>query len=209
MAKKAKPAGASGGHRTITVSNWKPLNNGSLRGFLTLTLPSGLIIHNCQLLETAGQRCHHPRTSLAKRKDQWQGPAEGGPFTWVESVSGHHALVSHVDACFGLEREINENGDELIVFGGVARNAVTSALLLEEDDQTLMFTVSSGYDAALAVMTPKELDLWNCAQNLKRSTFTELLKHTGTTNKKALSSMLRKAVCHNVMKKDGNDYVAL
>jgi hypothetical protein len=56
MSQKAKPAGASGGHRTITVSNWKPLKNGSLRGFLTLTLPSGLIIHNCQLLESGGQR---------------------------------------------------------------------------------------------------------------------------------------------------------
>jgi hypothetical protein len=36
------------------------------------------------------------------------------------SGSGHHALVSHVDACYGLEREIDENGNELIVFGGVA-----------------------------------------------------------------------------------------
>src|ERR1039457_1943691 len=56
MATKTKPAGASGGHRTVTVSNWKPLNHGSLRGFLTLTLPSGLIIHNCHLLGTAGKR---------------------------------------------------------------------------------------------------------------------------------------------------------
>jgi DNA-binding cell septation regulator SpoVG len=56
MPTKAKPAGASGGHRTITVSNWKPLTSGSLRGFLTVTLPSGLIIHNCQLLEAGGKR---------------------------------------------------------------------------------------------------------------------------------------------------------
>lgn len=54
--KKAKPAIASGGHRTITVSDWKPLKNGSLRGFLKLTLPSGLVIHDCQLLETGGRR---------------------------------------------------------------------------------------------------------------------------------------------------------
>jgi hypothetical protein len=69
--------------------------------------------------------------------------------------------------------------------------------------------VSSGYDAALAVMTPKELDLWNAAQGLERFTFTELLKHAGTTNWKALASMLRKAVSHYVMKKDGNDYLVL
>src|SRR5215510_4118839 len=56
MPLKAKPAGISGGHRTITISNWKPLQNGSLRGFLTVTLPSGLIIHNCQLLEASRKR---------------------------------------------------------------------------------------------------------------------------------------------------------
>jgi hypothetical protein len=56
MPEKAKPAAAGGGHRGITVSNWKPLNHGGLRGFLTLTLPSGLIIHNCQLIEAGGKR---------------------------------------------------------------------------------------------------------------------------------------------------------
>src|SRR5215470_2076349 len=56
MDRKAKPAGSSGGHRTITISDWKPLTNRSLKGFLTVTLPSGLIIHNCQLLEAAGKR---------------------------------------------------------------------------------------------------------------------------------------------------------
>lgn len=56
MVQKAKPAGLSGGHRTITVSNWKPLENGSLRGFLSVTLPSGIIVHNCQLLEASGNR---------------------------------------------------------------------------------------------------------------------------------------------------------
>jgi len=56
MVAKAKPAGAGGGHRTITVCNWKPLDHGSLRGFLTLTLPSGVVIHDCQLLEAGGRR---------------------------------------------------------------------------------------------------------------------------------------------------------
>jgi hypothetical protein len=56
MAAEAKPAGASGGFRTITVCNWKPLNNQAIRGFLTLTLPSGVVIHNCQLLEAGGRR---------------------------------------------------------------------------------------------------------------------------------------------------------
>jgi DNA-binding cell septation regulator SpoVG len=56
MPTKTKPAGTSGGVRTITVSNWKPLKNQAMRGFLTLTLPSGLVIHNCHLLEAGGRR---------------------------------------------------------------------------------------------------------------------------------------------------------
>jgi hypothetical protein len=67
------------------------------------------------------------------------------PHSWVESVSGHHALVGHVDACFGLEREVDQL-DSRIVFGGVARNTATSALLLDEDDVTLRFSVCSGED---------------------------------------------------------------
>jgi|SRR5579871_208747 len=55
MPKKAKPAEVNGGHPTITVSNWKTLHRGNLRGFLSLTLPSGLTIHNCQLLESNGR----------------------------------------------------------------------------------------------------------------------------------------------------------
>ena len=56
MPEKAKPAAVVSGHRAITVSNWKPLKNGDLRGFLTLTLPSGLVIHNCQLIEVGERR---------------------------------------------------------------------------------------------------------------------------------------------------------
>lgn len=145
------------------------------------------------------------------RKERGNSPVRlrEDPYSWVESVSGHHALVGHVDACYGLEREIDGNGDELIVFGGVARNSVTSALLLEEDDQTLLFTVKSGYDAAFAVMTRAELDIFNEAQNLKRFTFTQLVKGAGTTNKKAVSSMLRKAVSHQAIRKEGNEYVVV
>jgi hypothetical protein len=131
------------------------------------------------------------------------------PFSWVEGVSGHHALVGHVDACFGLERENDSDGDELIVFGGVARNSLTTTVLLEEDEQTLLFKVRCGLDAAIAVMTPKELDFWNVASALKRFTFTELVKKTGTTNKKMVSSMLRKAQAHKIIQPARKGYVAL
>lgn len=75
---------------------------------------------------------HH----LRKEQGDRSARLRGDPSAWVENVSGHHALVGHVDACYGLEREIDPTGEELIVFGGVARNAATSALLLEEDTHT-------------------------------------------------------------------------
>jgi len=56
MPEKAKPAVASGGHREILVSNWKDYPKNTLRGFLSLTLPSGLVIHNCCLHEKGGAR---------------------------------------------------------------------------------------------------------------------------------------------------------
>jgi len=58
--KKTKPAGPNGEHRTIIVSNWKPLNDRSRRGSLTLTLPSGIVIHNCRLVEGGGRRWVSP-----------------------------------------------------------------------------------------------------------------------------------------------------
>src|ERR1022692_3893139 len=56
MATKAKPAEASGGFRTNKGGKWKAPDHGSLRGFLTLTLASGVVIHNCPLLEAGGRR---------------------------------------------------------------------------------------------------------------------------------------------------------
>lgn len=104
---------------------------------------------------------------------------------------------------------MTKDGEELIVFGGVARNAVPSALLLEEDDRTLLFTVRSGDDAAEAAMTPKEREIWQDAKSLQRFTFTRLLNAANTKNKKAVTSTLKKAESHNVLRKDGQEYVVL
>lgn len=35
----------------ITISNWRASERKTVRGFFTLTLASGLVIHNCCLLE--------------------------------------------------------------------------------------------------------------------------------------------------------------
>src|SRR5207244_7084189 len=47
------------------------------------------------------------------RKDRFDSPRNllADPRVWIESVSGHYALASHVDACFGLERQRDEHGE--------------------------------------------------------------------------------------------------
>lgn len=35
----------------IEISNWKPLVKNTLKGFFSLTLPSGMILHDCMLHE--------------------------------------------------------------------------------------------------------------------------------------------------------------
>ena len=44
---KAKPAGTSGGHREFSVAHWRGHEKNSLRGFLSLILPSGLVLNDC------------------------------------------------------------------------------------------------------------------------------------------------------------------
>ncbi len=53
---KAKPAGASGGHREFLVTNWKAHKKNTLQGFLSIALTSGLAIHNCTLHSRGGSR---------------------------------------------------------------------------------------------------------------------------------------------------------
>lgn len=123
----------------------------------------------------------------------------------VENVSGHHALVSHVDACFGLERE----GNDLIAFGGVARNSVTSTQMLEEDLESLRFEVANGEQAAKTVMTMKDREFWGIAKEMRHFTFTELREKAATKNKKALAAMLRKAEEHRILSRNDASYVVV
>jgi len=144
------------------------------------------------------------------RKERLESPIKliEDPHSWVEGVSGHHALVGHVDACYGLERRPND-GEEQIVFGGIARNYAPCTLLLEDDEETLRFEVASGEEAAAQVMTAKEREFWLIARQKQRFTYTELVRAAKTTNKKALSSMLRKAFSHELMMKTGKNYQVL
>ena len=40
---------------TITISDWKPLTSGSLRGFVTISMPSGMIVREVSVYATNGK----------------------------------------------------------------------------------------------------------------------------------------------------------
>jgi hypothetical protein len=43
-------------HSSFGVREWKPFERNTLRGFLSIELPSGLILHGCTLHEKTGSR---------------------------------------------------------------------------------------------------------------------------------------------------------
>jgi hypothetical protein len=140
---------------------------------------------------------HH----LRKQNSDQRTTLRNDPYGWVENVSGHHALVGHVDACYGIERESSGN-DELIVFGGVARNAASTCTLLDEDEETLTYSVANGHDALRILLTLVEQRIFEAARSLgERFTFSKLVSTSNTKNKKAVSSTLRKAESHGVLQK--------
>ena len=143
------------------------------------------------------------------RKDRVESPRNllADPRLWIESVSGHYALASHVDACFGLERQRDEGGEEWIAFGGIARNTEPRTLLLEDDEESLRFEVRRGEDVLEVVLTKRERDIWKTAATMKRFGFNSLATRAGVTNRKAVSSMLKKAESHGLIARSGKEYV--
>lgn len=134
------------------------------------------------------------------RKDRFESPRNllTDSRLWIESVSGHYALASHVDACFGLERQRDANGEESVVFGGIARNTEPRTILLDDDDETLRFEVRQGQMEA--VLTKKELEIWEVASKMNGAfRFTDLITAAHVTNKKAASSTLKKALAHGLV----------
>lgn len=116
------------------------------------------------------------------------------PSGWVEGASGHYAFIGHLDSCFGLERETTREGHELIVFGGVARNAGPRTLLLDEDRDTLAFSLLTDEERIEQLFTPVEFGLWASIRHLEEQfSFGEVVNLTQTKNRKAVASMLRKA----------------
>jgi DNA-binding cell septation regulator SpoVG len=40
----------------FTISDWKPFQKNALRGFFSVHLPSGMVVHDCGLFEKNGSR---------------------------------------------------------------------------------------------------------------------------------------------------------
>lgn len=95
---------------------------------------------------------HH----LRKQDNQNHITLRSDPSSWVEGAAGSYALVAHADATYGIEREITKEGEELIVFGGVARTHCPTTLILEEDEETLLFRIAKGASTADKLFTPVE-----------------------------------------------------
>jgi hypothetical protein len=55
-ARVPKSAVALGGRRNIVIANWEPRIKNTLRGFFSVTLPSGMILHHVMLHESAETR---------------------------------------------------------------------------------------------------------------------------------------------------------
>ncbi len=56
MSKTEKPRGGDAGDGKFVITNWRPLEHHTLRGFLSLALPSGLLIHHCTLHVSGASR---------------------------------------------------------------------------------------------------------------------------------------------------------
>lgn len=134
---------------------------------------------------------HHLRKSQGDKKNKVK--LRDSPSDWVEGASGSYSLVGHCDATFGLDREQERGKEELIVFGGVARNFSVKSVLLTHDEDDLTFSVASGQEVLSSLLTPAEDKLWEIARGLRVFTFTELLEARGNKNKDGLSKMLKKA----------------
>jgi len=56
VAEMPRREASTGGAREFTISDWKAFEKATLRGFLTITMPSGMILRGCSLHEREGSR---------------------------------------------------------------------------------------------------------------------------------------------------------
>jgi DNA-binding cell septation regulator SpoVG len=51
-----KPGAANARLPKITVTNWKPYESGALKGFVSLIVSPGIVLHNCKLFDNGRNR---------------------------------------------------------------------------------------------------------------------------------------------------------
>jgi hypothetical protein len=172
-----------------------------------------VVVDGLKVLSTLREA--HPRMSiilihhLRKQDSHNHITLRSDPSSWVEGAAGSYALVAHADATYGIEREMTEGGEELIVFGGIARTLSPPTLILEEDEETLLFRVGKGAATADKLFTPVERDIWKVASRLGTFTHGQLLDAARTTNKKAISKTLSKAESAGLLVHQGKQYTLL
>jgi hypothetical protein len=157
-------------------------------------------------------RQRHPRLAVVlihhvrKQSDKQRVRLSRDPQSWIESASGHYSLIAHTDAAYGLERERSDDGEEIIVFAGVRRSGSAPVRFLEEDLATLRFEGRHDGLAALVSFTTVERNLWTVTESLRQFTHQDLIKSSGTTNRKTVTSMLRKAETAGLLTHEGKQY---
>ena len=68
--------------RTVQIIEWKPFERNTLRGFLTIALPSGMVLHDCTL--------------HVKNGSKWIGlPSQ--KFEGKDGKTGYKPIVEFVD----------------------------------------------------------------------------------------------------------------
>jgi DNA-binding cell septation regulator SpoVG len=90
------------GQRTIRISNWKAFSQNTLRGFFSVTLPSGLIIHNCSLHEKNDSRWIGLPAQSYRKKDGSVGYVRLIEFTSSELADNFRRQVLDALTAAGL-----------------------------------------------------------------------------------------------------------
>jgi hypothetical protein len=165
-----------------------------------------IVVRGLRALSTLRQQLPRLAVVVVHHTRKTQGPDPPllriDPSAWIETASGHYSLIAHVDACFGLEREIDrKTGDELIVFGGVSRSAAPRTLLLDEDPDTLNFRTADTEDVIQKLLTERERAAWHAVENLPEFTFGDVVDRAHTKNRKLVASLLRKLTSMNMLER--------
>lgn len=183
----------------LIVDTWRLLLSGDEN-------KTEVVVRGLRALSTLRQQSPRLAILVVHHTRKTQGPdpplLRVDPSAWVETASGHYSLIAHLDACFGLEREIDrKTGDELIVFGGVSRSAAPRTLLLDEDPDTLNFRTADSEDVVQKLLTEKERAAWLAVENLPGFTFRDVVDKAHTKNRKLVASLLRKLTSMNMLER--------